>query len=635
MFFLRFPAQYRILYALRITMPYLPIRDYAIIGNLRSAALVSQDGSVDWACAPFLDSPSVFAKLLDDQSGGYWRIAPEGAYTSVQRYVESSNVLETVFTTDRGECVLTDFIPIEPVRDYVPPEDDVTFKLKRNAACVKGEIRMRTVFCPRFNYARGETVLEPSDSGVTVSNGSNKGVLASTSELTITDGCAESSFLLREGDSRFFIFRFNRSRSPDRDVQEEQMPYHAAEIGKTNALWRSWLSSGDAGALSQINPKWRPLVERSLLVLKVLFFDPVGTVAAAATTSLPEAIGGGRNWDYRYTWFRDSAFVFRAFSQLGYVQEQQEYVDWFFNIFRTLNHPSELRVLYPLHGDSTESRETVLSHLNGYRGSAPVRIGNEACTQHQLDVYGVLLDMVFDLCHTYNRSFSIGEREWQVLSGIADFVTTIWRNPDAGLWEMREENRHFTFSKVMCWVALDRAISLGQMFSPGVMHTTWERERDLIRETVERDGWNEELGSFTGTLRSSDMDTGLLLLSPVGFLTGDDPRMISTVSAIRRTLECSPGLLRRYNSPDGFPSSEGAFLASSFWLTDALVLQGDVEEAEALFERVISLANHAGLFSEEINPDTGDFLGNFPQAYTHAGIINSALLLSRAKHGVS
>lgn len=611
-------------------MAYTPIRDYGVIGNLRSAALVSQDGSVDWACAPFLDSPSVFAKLLDDQKGGFWRIAPEDEYTSTQRYAERSNVLETVFTTDDGECVLTDFIPIEPVRDYVPPEDDVTFKLKRKVTCMRGEIRMRLVFCPRFNYAIGETVFEQSDTGVTVSNGVSHGVIASTCDLTVREHCADSVFLLQEGESRFFIFRFNQSRSPDRDVREEQAAYHTAEIERTNSVWRSWLSSGDASALSSVNPKWRSLVERSLLVLKVLFFDPMGTVAAAATTSLPESIGGKRNWDYRYTWFRDSAFVFRAFSQFGFFEEQQEYVNWIFTICRTLDHPSELRVLYPLHGDFSQAHETVLSHLSGYRGSSPVRIGNEAHSQHQLDVYGVLLDMVWGLCHEHNRSSVVGKKEWETLSGIADFVTIIWRNPDAGLWEMREENRHFTFSKVMCWAALDRAISLNRLFTPDVPRTIWEEERDVIRETVERDGWNDDLQSFTGTLHSTDMDTSLFLLSSIGFIKGSDPRMVSTIRAVRSALEHSPGLLRRHNSPDGFVSEEGVFLASSFWLIDALVLQGEVREATELFERVISFANHAGLFSEEIDPDTGAFLGNFPQAYTHAGIINSALLLSCA-----
>lgn len=602
---------------------YRPIRDYAVIGNLRSAALVGMDGSIDWAPAPFIDSPSVFASLLDDTNGGFFKIAPKDAFESRQWYIDDTNVLVTEFTTETGVVQVTDFIPIEADKSFVPEEEETTFKIKRKVACLKGVVEMRVVFMPRFDYARGTTELSFIRRGILAHNVEKRGILVTRRAFKLDEqlNIASHSMRMRENDIEFFVFRYNTGEV---DIKKDEIVHHEKELERTIEEWREWAHRCEFGTC-EINGTWRNEIIRSALLLKILFFEPIGTIAAAPTTSLPEWIGGIRNWDYRFTWIRDSSFVFNSFFGLGHVTEAEEYLNWLVTVC-SMSSPQDLQIMYGLRGEVTLTEET-LTHLEGYRGSAPVRIGNGAYQQHQWDIYGSVLDVAYKLArHTKTALNSKGER-WKVLRGLADHVVTIWREPDEGLWEVRNGRRHFVYSKVMCWVALDRAIKMVHEHDLEGDTDTWARERDLIYEEIMTRGFNTSLNSFVQSFDASELDAALLLLPETGILSGDDPKMLGTIKAIEQHLMRSDGLLMRYTEADGLPGEEGAFFLSSFWLVNAYAHAGEVDTAHALFERLLSLSNHVGLYAEEIDPKTGEFLGNFPQAYTHIGLINSALLL--------
>lgn len=604
---------------------YTPIRDYAIIGNLRSAVLISKDASVDWAPAPFIHSPSVFASILDAKKGGYWAIKPIHPYTSEQEYITHTNVLKTSFFTKDYDFEVIDFIPVEPETPFVPAEENITFRIKRKVVCTRGACSFEVVFFPKFNYARGDTTLSKTKRGILAEQGERKGILISDREFSISDiEGARAQCALAERDSEFFVFRYNVGEV---DEGKNISTHHEADLQKAKTYWREWAHRCELKKC-RIPKKWHEEVIRSALVLKILFFEPIGTVAAAATTSLPEEIGGVRNWDYRFNWLRDSAFTFQALFRLGHIREADEYISFLMRVckFSAEREGLEnLQIMYGLTGEE-ELTEEILDHLEGYEQSAPVRIGNGAYNQKQWDIYGSVLDMVWQL-HTL-RGDAVSKENWPFLRKVANHVVKIWREPDEGLWEVREGSDHFVYSKVMCWVALDRALKLADAYGMDADRELWRGEREQLREEIFEKGFNKEMESFTQKFHSNELDASLLLLPAVGFIAGDDPKMISTLRAIERVLvDKETALVRRYLGRDGLPGEEGAFLIASFWLVDAYVYAGEREKAEALFEQLLQLKNHVGLYSEEMNPHTKAFLGNFPQAYTHIGLINTALLL--------
>ncbi len=602
---------------------YTPIRDYALIGNRRSAVLVSKHGSIDWAPAPFVDSPTVFAALLDEARGGFWSIRPCENYRVRQYYIEETNILVTEFTTARGVWDVTDFLPLEKERHYVPPEEDTTFKIKRRVTCRKGECTIAVRFAPRFDYARGTTRLYKIAGGVRAEHGHMRGVLVSGQEFSVAEGVAECVFSLKAGRDEFFVFRYNTGEV---DLMKDNYEHHERELNETIQKHRRWCRTCETGTCA-LPERWRDALIRSKLVLKALFFEPVGTIAAAPTTSLPEWIGGARNWDYRFTWLRDSSFLLESFFKLGHVTEAERYLNWLVNIC-TMEGPEHLKIMYGLRGE-VDLHEERLNHLSGYRNSRPVRIGNAAHDQKQWDVYGSVLNVAYTL-HRLSGN-SIDRHRWRVLRDLADYVCVIWREPDEGLWEVRGGKKRFTYSALMNWVALDRAIRLAEHFGFEGDTDTWRAERRRIREAICREGWSARKQSFTQALGEEDLDAALLLMPVMGFLKGDDPKMKATVRAIERELVCGEDgvLVRRYTSFDGMEEEEGAFLLSSFWYVDALALAGELPRAVSVFETLLSYANHVGLYAEEMHPRTKEFLGNFPQAYTHIGLINSAFLLDR------
>ena len=605
---------------------YKPISDYAIIGNLRSAVLVSKNGSIDWASAPFIDSPSIFAALLDEHVGGYWSIQPTEKYTVKQFYLDVTNILCTEFTTKEGIAVVTDFIPLEKERTFLPAEKDTTFKLHRKVTCESGKVDLLSIFCPRFNYAQGTTELEMQNGGLRVRNGDMHGVLSAPVSFRLEKNCAYADFTLRQGDTVFFVFRYNTG-----EVVFKKSEHHDMEIEETKQYWKGWVKQGDLDR-SLIKSEWHDAVVRSLLVLKILFFEPVGTVAAAATTSLPEEIGGVRNWDYRFTWLRDSSFIFNAFFKLGYVTEAHKYINWLIGVCNTAlldKNNGHLQSMYGLRGE-TNLQEKIFTHLEGYRGSKPVRVGNRAFNQRQWDVFGSVLDMIWRFDELTGDKALI-EKSWTMIRLIIKRVIEVWREPDKGLWEVRSGSEHFVYSKVMCSVAINRALRLAKKYALEANTTEWEKELEEIRSDIFANGFSDTKQSFVQRYNSEDLDTSLLLLPVFGFIDGKDPRMLSTIDAVMKELYVGDGLILRYTSIDGLPGKEGAFLLSSFWLVDALVLAGRLKEAHKIFESVLSHANHVGLYSEEIDVTTKEFLGNFPQAYTHVGLINSAIMLGEAE----
>ncbi|HET8575249.1 MAG TPA: glycoside hydrolase family 15 protein [Candidatus Paceibacterota bacterium] len=606
---------------------YRPIRDYAIIGNLRSAILISKDASIDWAPAPFIDSPSIFAALLDDQQGGFWSITPEEKYTSSQKYLHRTNVLVTAFETSSGTLEVTDFIPIEKNKDSFPPEEDTTFRIHRKIHCTEGSCRVKVIFHPCFDYARGETTLSAENGGILVQNQEKHGMLASRADFVIAENEATATILLEEGESEYLVFRYNAGKIP---LPQNEKIHHEEELAETISYWREW-------AHTCPNPDcpaegaWEEMVNRSELVLKVLFFEPVGTVAAAATTSLPEAIGGVRNWDYRFTWIRDSAFIFENFLKLGHLDEAESYLQWLVSkCFRSADSDlfEGMQIMYPLR-DETPLDEEILPHLEGYSGSRPVRIGNDAYRQKQWDIFGSILHLIWSLYEV--KTDPPSRRIRDLVHGIGNHVMEIWREPDEGLWEIRGGKEHFTYSKAMCSVALDRAAKFSRKYGEVADAERFEKEKNIIVREIHRRSWNPEMNSFTQSFDSQNLDASLLRLSAVGFIDGKDPKMLGTIEAIQKGLKQNSIYLKRYTAYDGLPGGEGAFLLSSFWLVDALILAGKVDEAKEIFEKILAKANHVGLYAEEIDASTGDFLGNFPQAYTHIGLLSSAFHLAEAR----
>ncbi|MCX6464025.1 MAG: glycoside hydrolase family 15 protein, partial [Pseudonocardiales bacterium] len=592
----------------------LPIAEHGLIGDLRSAALVGTDGTVDWFCPRRFDAPSVFAALLDTERGGHWAMAPTCAVASrSQFYHPDSAILVTRFLTEHGIVECQDLMPILRAGD-----PDHRQRLVRRVVNVRGTVGMRTEIVPRFDYGREEATAERVPGGLWFTDGDLALGLGASVEMA-EDGTAE--FTLEEGQSALFVLEVH-----DADAGRPAALHPSGVDGlfdATVAFWRDWLSS------STYTGRWREVVQRSAVVLKLLTHEPSGAVVAAPTMALPEQAGGQRNWDYRYVWLRDAAFSLYALLRLGFTREAGAFVGWLTDRFTEPRDGERgpLRVMYTIDGDPPPA-ETPLPHLAGYRGSAPVLVGNGAGDQLQLDVYGELIDSVY-LFDKYGSGIS--HADWENLCVVIDWLREHWDQPDEGIWETRGGRGDHVFSRLMCWVALERMIRMARRRGlPGDL-TGWTSTRDAIYHQIMDRGWDAGRGAFVQRYGSSTLDASVLLMPMVKFTAPTEPRFLSTLDAITRDLVVDT-LVFRYDveeSPDGLDGAEGTFSMCSFWYVEALTRAGRLPEARIALEKMFTYANHLGLYAEEIGL-TGDQLGNFPQAFTHLSLISAAINLDRA-----
>jgi alpha,alpha-trehalase len=600
-------------------MNSLPIGEYALLSDCRSAALVSRDGSVDWLCFPRFDGPSVFCRLLDP-AGGHFSIRPAGEFQVSRRYVDQTLVLKTIFTTAHGTAVLTDALAVgrNERGHHLGAHSPGT--LMRLLACTRGEIEAEVRYAPRPEYGLIRPVLVSVPGGLAAQGGSR--LLLSTSvSFGVDDAAATARVRLTAGQAAAFALGYGDTAGPP------LAPWTAQEItarlDDTLEGWRSW------SAIHQnYEGPWRELVHHSGRVLQAMTFAPTGALVAAPTTSLPETVGGERNWDYRYTWVRDASLTMEALWVAACPDEANKFFAFLANTACSgLQRDADLQIMFGIGGERDLS-EQELPHLAGWRGSRPVRIGNGAWLQRQLDVYGELLDAAQRLASQLGELDPVTKR---FLTVCADTAAARWREKDQGIWEMRGEPQDFVYSKLMCWVALDRAIDLASHLGAEGRVADWRTACDEIREAILTRGWNERAGAFTQAFGSEDLDASGLMLAITGFLAGDDPRMAATIDAIARRLTDERGLVYRYLSRDSLAGEEGTFLLCTFWLAQAQALAGDVEAATVTFERAAAAINDVGLLAEEIDPRSGEMIGNFPQAFSHIGLINAAWAIAQAR----
>ena len=594
-----------------------PISDHGAIGNLRAIALVAKSGTIDFLCHPYLDSPSVFCALLDPDAGGSFAIAPAAAHpwTTRQIYIPDTNVLITRFMD--GHCVIeiTDYMPIMTA-------DGPRSAVVRHVCCVRGTVQMALRCAPRFDYGRdGRPKVEQQEDAVlfTPNRAGASGPLRLRGSVPLDtgDGAALASFTLEEGERAGFVLECGSELPSD---QHDLRSFMEASFQDTLAYWQSWT------AQSSYRGRWREYVLRSALVLKLLSSAEHGSIAAAATFGLPEQPGGERNWDYRFCWIRDSAFATFALMRLGYIREASAFRDW---IAKRVDarHSGDIQILYRLDG-TAEADESTLDHLAGYGGARPVRIGNKAANQLQLDIYGAAFDSAY-LSDKYGQSVTFAA--WERMARTLNWVCENWNQPDEGIWEIRGERKHFLSSRLMCWVALDRGLRLVRKRSlPDEHVAVWEKNRTIIYRDIHENFWNADRGAFMQYKGGDTLDAAALLMPLMRFIPAHDPRWLSTQRAIEHNL-ASDVLVRRYETTagsnvDGLSGEEGAFTPCCFWLVECLARSGDVHRARLHFEKLVSYANEVGLFSEEIGPG-GEQLGNTPQALTHLALISAAYTL--------
>ena len=585
------------------------IEDYALIGDCRTAALVGSDGSIDWLCWPRFDAAACFAALLGTAENGRWKIAPIDPSARVERrYRQDTMILETTFETDQGVATLVDFMP---------PGGSVSSAI-RVVIGRRGRIDFRTELVIRFDYGISVPwVTRLADGALSAIAGPNFLVLRTPVPLRGEDLRTMGEFSVSAGVIVPFVLSHGAShRSPPEPIDA------LAALERTEAFWREWSNRCPSVG------SWTEAVKRSLLTLKALTYEPTGGIVAAVTTSLPEQVGGPRNWDYRYCWLRDAALTLRAFMRLGYYDEARDWRDW---LVRSIaGSPAQTQIMYGIGGERFVP-EWELSWLPGFENSRPVRIGNAAATQFQLDVYGEVAEAMFEAA---KDGIAPAKRQTDLRAVVLPYLERIWHEPDNGIWEVRGGRRHFTHSKVMAWVAFDRSASMDEMSGDRAGAERWRRVADEIHAEVCAEGFDPEIGSFVQSYGSRQLDASLLQIPLVGFLPPTDPRVLGTLAAIERRLVDADGLVRRYDTAsgvDGLPPGEGAFLACSFWLADNYVLQGRIDEARAQFARLCDRRNDVGLLAEEYDPRAARMLGNFPQAFSHIGLVNTALGLARAE----
>ena len=605
-------------------MAYKPIGSYGVIGNMRTAALVAMDGSVDWLCFPHFDSPSVFAAMLDEKKGGFFKIAPaqEGAALK-QFYWPDTNVLITRFMAADGVGEITDFMPVG-----FSSKDPGGNWLIRQASVSRGQVTFRLDCRPAFDYARAAHTARLSDGSAIFDSPGLSLALSSTIPLRLEDGGAAAEFTLKEGERAIFaLSRVNPGEPCARCLRDDEG--HDL-LHQTVAYWHKWL------ARCTYRGRWREIVHRSALALKLLTFEPTGAIVAAPTCSLPEFVGGPRNWDYRYTWIRDAAFTLYALLRIGLTEEATGFMAFLEQRCHELKPGVPLQIMYGIDGRHDVS-ESALPHLEGYMGSSPVRVGNGAAHQLQLDIYGELMDAVY----LYNKYANpISSELWTHLRLLTNWVCDHWQEPDAGIWESRGGPRHFVYSKLMCWVAVDRALRLADKRSFPAERARWLQTRDAIYEEILAKGWSEKRQAFSQSYGSDTLDAANLMMPMVFFMSPTDPRMLSTLDAVLTRAShgglFSDSLVYRYDRKSGISAfgEEGSFNICTFWLVEAQTRAGRMDpsrldEARLIFEKVLCYANHLGLFAEETGP-RGEALGNFPQAFTHLALISAAFNLDAA-----
>jgi alpha,alpha-trehalase len=627
-----------------------PIGDYALLSDRRCAALVSSDGSIDWFCRPRFDSPAVYGRLLDPDAG-HWSIHPTGDFGHERSYIGDTFVLRTVFTTATGVAHLIDALALGPSVEAGTGErlrlaSRAPRATLRVLECTAGTVELDFTFRPRPEYGLVSPIFTVVPGGILATGGPVRFVLTCPIELHFSERGATARFTLHAGDKLRFVTQSAGLADEPPSAWTDAAVDMALE--ETVQGWQSW---------SDAHPIWEGplphLVRRSVLVLEALRYQPTGAIVAAPTTSLPEAVGAGRNWDYRFAWIRDASFTVQALAAAGSTDEAIKFFQFITRAAAHYKPENPLQIMFGVGGEH-ELSERELAHLSGWRGSRPVRVGNAAWLQPQLDVYGELLDAAWQL-HPYLSHLDTAARRF--LAGVADAAADQWGWPDQGIWETRGPARHYTYSKLMCWVALDRAVKHAELlenehreamvfgpdilvaqeltpedFAPTKLVPGWAATRDRIREAIELHSWKPDIGAFGAAFNGEDLDAALLLLPAVGFLPGDDPRIVSTVDVIAERLRDDRGLVRRYESGiDGLDGEEGAFVMCTFWLAQAYALTGRIDEALDVFHEAAAYANDLGLMSEEVDTTTGEMLGNYPQAFSHIGLINAAVAIRDAK----
>ena len=586
-----------------------------MIGNLHTVALISTDGTIDWYCSPRFDSPSMFAALLDANRGGHFALRPaDGEWQNKQLYFPDTNVLITRFLTPGGVGEVQDFMPVGKVMGGAHRD-----RLIRRVVTVRGRMRFELECAPRFDFGRERHRTERHAGGVLFESPGARVALETETSLEVRDGDVHAAFELEAGGSATFILEHvpgeyeMRGGGPE---ETRQLAEHTIEY------WRTWLSQ------SRYRGRWRETVHRSALTLKLLTYAPTGAIVAAPTTSLPEVLGGERNWDYRYTWIRDAAFSLYSLLRLGFTDEATAFMDWLTDRLAgmRLQESSPLQIMYGIDG-RREITEQLLAHLEGYRGSAPVRIGNNAATQLQLDIYGELVDSIY-LYDKYGTPVS--HRSWNDLAHMVDWICENWDQADEGIWETRGGRQQFTYSRLQCWVAVERTLRMATARGLPADRPRLEGARDQIYRQIHERGWNQKREAFVQHYDTDVLDAAVLLMPLMKFIAPQDPRWLSTLDAIGSEL-VSDSLVYRYNaeaSPDGLAGSEGTFSICTFWYVEALARAGRLDDARLIFEKMLTYANHLGLYAEQIGP-TGEQLGNFPQAFTHLALISAAVNLDR------
>lgn len=597
-------------------MSYKTIGSYGIIGDMHTVALVGTDGSIDWCCLPNFDSPSVFAAILDDEKGGYFRIFTCEQGRHQQMYHPDTNVLVTRSLGEHGVAEIVDFMPVRSEEKRRVPIHQIV----RIVTAVRGNVKFRLDCFPAFDYARAEHRVTVERRGARFDAPGISIALRSPIPLHEERGGVWAEFTLQPRDSAVFVLSH-----VEQGREEDPLEPHMDEdqiLQATIMFWKNWVSR------STYSGRWREIVPRSALVLKMLTYQPTGAIVAAPTCSLPEDIGGARNWDYRYTWIRDAAFTIYAFLRLGFHEEAARFMDWIQARDLEVCDTGPLQIMYGIDG-RRELPEIELKHLKGYRDSHPVRIGNGATRQLQLDIYGELIDAIY----LYNKHAKpISWELWKYVRSLLDWVADNWERPDHGIWEVRIHPEQLTYSKVQCWVALDRGLRIAEKRRLPVDYDRLRGQATRIYETIMEKGWDAGRNTFVQAFGSETLDASSLLMSLMLFLSPSDPRMLGTIAAVERELT-SDSLVYRYDigkgAKDGLTGGEGTFSMCTFWLAEVLARAGRVDDARLIFEKMLTYANHLGLFAEEIGP-TGEMLGNFPQAFTHLGLISAALYLDRA-----
>ncbi|MEO7981921.1 MAG: glycoside hydrolase family 15 protein [Sporichthyaceae bacterium] len=606
-------------------MSRTPIADHALLSDRHSSALVDTSGSVEWLSFPRFDSPSVFGRLLG-QAAGHWQVRPTGDWTSSRRYLDRSLVLETTFHTAGGTLVVTDLLAMGEDNGGHRLGTDVPHLFVRRLECTEGTVEVEVDYVPRPEYGLVVPLLAQVEGGVTARGGAEWLVLTTPVDLELADGRGTGRHSMAQGETvHLGLHRTTLEQTPARVWTQDEL---AAVVDRTAQAWVSWSELHQA-----YEGPWSDLVHHSGRVLQGLSFQPSGAIVAAATTSLPEGVGGERNWDYRYSWVRDASFTMEAL----WVAACPDEADDFFAFMTTAAASSigpgrSLQIMFGIGGEHDLS-ERELPHLEGWCDSRPVRVGNGAWDQAQNDVYGELLGSAHRLA---DQLGGIDDQTKAFLVACADTAAERWTEKDQGIWEVRGDPQHFLYSKVMCWVALDRAIALADMIDASSKVDGWKNTREEIFETVVRDGWSEQAGAFTQYVGSDALDASNLMMAIVGFLPADDPRMLATIDATEQRLTDDRGLVYRYRTEggvDGLSGEEGTFLLCTFWLAQALALAGQVDRATRVFERAAAFANDVGLLAEEVDPETGALLGNFPQAFSHIGLVNAAWAISQATGG--